>query len=69
MDWLFEFFVYLLRGKDGIDLQDIVGQSGFVRQKVHKHLKHLIEYELVSREVVKYGRGSQNPIQAFCARL
>ena len=60
MDWVCESLVGLLRREsreDGVGLRRLVDASGFARQTVHNHLKHLTASGLVLREVVKYGRG------------
>jgi len=60
VDWVCESLVGLLRQEDkegGMSLRHLMDASGFARQTVHNHLKHLTGSGLVSREVVKYGRG------------
>ena len=60
MDWVCESLFDLLRrdGRDhGLSIRRLVNSSGYARQTVHNHLKHLTASGLVLREVVKRGRG------------
>jgi len=59
VDWVCESLVDLLRKsrKNGVGIRRLVDASGFARQTVHNHLKHLTASGLVLREAVKYGRG------------
>ena len=60
VDWVCESLVDLLRrdGRDrGLSIRRLVDSSGFARQTVHSHLKHLTASGLVMREAVKQGRG------------
>jgi len=57
VDWVCESLVGLLRREGGVGIRRLIDTSGFARQTVHNHLKHLTGSGLVSREVEKYGRG------------
>jgi DNA-binding IclR family transcriptional regulator len=60
MDWVCESLLDHLRrdGRDhGVNISCLVNSSGYARQTVHNHLKHLTTSGLVLREVVKHGRG------------
>ena len=49
--------VDVLAGEARLSLSRLIERSGFARQTVHNHLKHLVEAGIVSKEVVRRGRG------------
>jgi predicted transcriptional regulator len=52
-----------------VSLARLVGASGFARQTVHSHLKHLVRAGLVSREVAKRGRGRPTILYRLSKRV
>jgi predicted ArsR family transcriptional regulator len=57
MDWACRSLVEILKVENDLSLNQIVQKSGFARQTVHNHLKHLVKAGFLSCETVKRGRG------------
>jgi predicted transcriptional regulator len=53
----FSSLVELIGREEVLSLGQLVDRSGFARQIVHNHLRHLVEAGVVLKEVVKHGRG------------
>ncbi|MBS7634406.1 helix-turn-helix transcriptional regulator [Candidatus Bathyarchaeota archaeon] len=51
MDWVCRFLVALLSKEEALSLDQLMDRSGFARQTVHSHLKHLVEAGIVSKGV------------------
>jgi len=72
VDWICKSLVDVLGKEARPSLSRLDGRSGFSRQTVHSHLKHLVGAGTVSREFVKRGRGrptviyhlSRRPVEA-----
>lgn len=57
MDWACRSLVEILKVENDLSLSQIVEKSGFARQTVHNHLKHLVAAGILSCEAEKRGRG------------
>ena len=57
VDWVCRSLVALLSKGEALSLGQLMDRSGFARQTVHSHLKHLVEAGIVSKEGLKRGRG------------
>jgi hypothetical protein len=60
LDRICESLVELIQrdgGDRGLGIRRLVDSSGFARQTVHNHLKHLTASGIVSGEWVSHGRG------------
>jgi predicted ArsR family transcriptional regulator len=47
----------VLGGGRALSLRQIMDGSGFARQTVYSHLRHLVAAGIASREAVRHGRG------------
>ena len=57
MDWACRSLVEILKVENDLSFSQIVEKSGFARQTVHNHLKHLVAAGILWCEAVKRGRG------------
>ena len=57
MDWACRSLVEIFKVENDLSFSQIVEKSGFARQTVHNHLKHLVAAGILSCEAVKRGPG------------
>ena len=62
MDWACRSLVEILRVENDLSFIQIMEKSGFARQTVHNHLKHLVAAGILSCEAVKRVRGRSTMI-------
>ena len=63
MDWACRSLVEILKVENDLSLSQIVEKSGFARQTVHNHLKHLVAAGILSCQAAKSKRG--RPIMIY----
>ena len=57
MDWACRALVEIFKVENDMSFSQIAEKSGFARQTVHNHLKHLVAAGILSCEAVKRKRG------------